>query len=322
MPACCIVFTSDQAYLLPTLVSAMQARQHASASKADVLICHFGIDARTEHALEGICSREGIGLLPVSAEQVEGATPMMARLFLDRFMPERYGHFLYVDGDVRITRSLDPLLDVDVPPGRFLAANDPMTFLLAEGGAQSRDLTRHMQSIGLGPSQASRYFNTGVLRINRSGWDEIGMHAWGLAGGAARGYRFPDQDPLNIVAADSHVPLSLAWNFPIFMRNARVEAAIKPCIYHYMSNPKPWHGSFPPWDAKACLPYAEARRRSPPLAQHCQALPPRRRLHYHLLQRYKKALETVTWGLGERRRRILRYEEQAALAGGAAACAG
>jgi len=312
VPACCIVYVSDQAYLFPTFVSAMQARQHASADKADVMICHFGLDAGAERDFAGPCRREGIGLMAVDPGLVEGASPMMARLFLNRFMPPQYAQYLYIDGDTHITGPLDPLLDAEVPAGRFLAANDPMAFMLADKGAQSRDLARHMALIGLTPEQAGFYFNTGVLRINRSGWDETGLQAWDVAHKGSRTFRFPDQDPLNIVAVDSHMPMSLAWNFPIFMLNARVEADIKPCIYHFMSSPKPWQGVFQPWGPRACAPYADALRRYPSLSPYNSALPLRRRVRYHLQQGLKKASETVTWGHSERRRRILHYEKQAA----------
>ncbi len=314
-PACCVVFTTDQGYLFPTLVSAMQARRHASPAKADVLICHFGIEAAAERIFAEICAGEGIGLRAVDPATIEHATPMMSRLFLDRFLPARYTQMLYLDGDVQISRSLDPLIEADVAPGQFLAVNDPTTFLLADRDRQSRDLARHMAALGLTPRQAGRYFNTGVLRINRAGWEAIGQRAWALTRDRPPS-RFPDQDPLNLVATDCHVPLSLAWNFPIFMRNARVAAAIDPCITHFMSNPKPWHGAYPPWDARACAPYDAAIAAYPALARYRQTLSLRRRVHYRLLQTGKKLAESRAWGHGARRARILDYERWALLGAG------
>jgi lipopolysaccharide biosynthesis glycosyltransferase len=311
-PSCCIVFTTDLGYLFPTLVSAMQARRHVSQTKADVLICHFGVEDAAERLFADICAREGIGLLAVDPATIEHATPMMSRLFLDRFLPVQYQQILYLDGDVQISRSLDPLIEAEVAPGQFLAVNDPMTFLLADRDAQSLDLARHMAAMGLTPLQAGRYFNTGVLRINRTGWEAIGQRAWALTQNGPPS-RFPDQDPLNRVATDCHLPLSLAWNFPIFMRNARVEAAIDPCITHFMSNPKPWQGSYLPWDAQACAPYDDAITTYPALGLYRQALPLRRRIHYRLLQTAKKLLESRKWGYSARRARILEYENRVML---------
>jgi hypothetical protein len=315
MPKCCIVYISDQTYLFPTLVSATQARSFASVDKADVIICHFGLSAMVERDFAPAFAAEGIQLLAVDASAVEGANPMMARLFLNRILPGSYSQYLYIDGDIHIARSLDPLIDAAVPQGRFLAANDPMTFMLPESGAQSRDFASHMKAIGLDADQAGAYFNTGVMRINRVGWDDIGLEAWKVASKGEHGFRFPDQDPLNIVATKNRLPMSLAWNFPIFMRNARVEASIKPRMYHFMSNPKPWQGSFAPWKKAAYAPYVELMRRYPALAPYNAALPLKRRIRYQLQQRYKQITETYGWGFGERRHRILLYEDQEMLAG-------
>jgi hypothetical protein len=162
-PPCCVVYTTDETYLFPTLVSAIQARRFASRAGADVLICHFGVSKSAEAVFAGICAQEGIGLLAVDPRSVENATPMLSRLFLDRFVPDGYAQILYIDGDVRIVRSLDPLIGADVPDGHFLAANDPMTFMLPAADAQSRALAGHLASIGLAPAQAAAYFNTGEL---------------------------------------------------------------------------------------------------------------------------------------------------------------
>ncbi len=310
MPAACVVYTTDETYLFPTLVSAMQARHFASPGQADVLICHFGISRSAEADFAGVCDREGIRLIGVDPRVIENAAPMMARLFLDRFVPDQYAHILYVDGDVRIVRSLDPLIGAHVPERHFLAANDPMTFMLPDADAHSRALAAHLASIGLGPGRAGAYFNTGVLRIARAGWDGIGARAWRLVQDTRQGFRFPDQDPLNMVAGGSRMPMSLAWNFPIFMRNARIEAAVRPCVYHYMSKPKPWQGGFAPWGSRVFMSYVDVVRKYPVLAAYNPALPARLRARYTLQQLYKKALETASWGFSERRKRILRYEER------------
>jgi hypothetical protein len=312
-PHCCIAYTTDMTYLFPTLVSAMQARRFSSTGKADVMIFCVGLDRRTEAIFAPICDREDIHLVGIESGLIEGQTAMLARLFLDRMVPAQYTQYLYLDGDVQIRASLDPLLDVDVPAGRFLAANDPMTFLLEDKGAQSRDLLRHLESIGLSRVQSLAYFNSGVLRINREGWDEIGMRAWNYSRQHGGPSRFPDQDALNIVAFENRLPMSLAWNFPIFMRNARVERAIQPRITHFMSSPKPWHASFPPWTSEAYKPYVDALATYPALAEFSLDMPLLRKAVYHLQQRGKRVMETVLWGYSERRGRILNYEAACSL---------
>ena len=308
-PPCCIAYTTDAKYLFPTLVSAMQARVHSSPEKADVIIFCFGLDAATERVFAPICTREHVGLVSLDSSLIEGQTAMLARLFLDRFVPEQYTQYLYLDGDVHILDSIDPLIDAVVPEGCFLAANDPMTFLLADSGPQSRDLVEHLRSLGLSDEQALKYFNSGVLRINRKGWKEIGAKAWTHYSSANKNNRFPDQDALNVVGAKHRLPLSLAWNYPVFMRNSRVECNIRPRIKHFMSSPKPWHGAFPPWTQTACLPYRNALNVYPALRPFNLQMSLRSRAAYHLQQQGKKVLERVTWGFSPRRDRILHYED-------------
>ena len=315
MPACCVCYTTDPTYLFPTFVSAIQARRHASAAKADVAIYSFGADPAAERAFADACRAEGILFSVVQLAAIDNAPVMLARLFLTRFVTPEYTQLLYIDGDTQIAGSLDDLIDEDVPPGTFLAANDPMTFALDGDGPHSRMLARHFAEIGVSAEQAATYFNTGVLRIASDGWDKIGMDAWALFNSNEAASRFPDQDVLNIVGGPHHRPMSLAWNFPIFMLNARVAAQISPRVYHFMSNPKPWHGAFPPWNRGATLPYIDAARRYPGLAQYHSRMTIGRQARYHLQQRYKKLLETFTWGRGIKRTRILEYERRLAGAG-------
>ncbi|NYF79929.1 glycosyltransferase family 8 protein [Granulicella arctica] len=313
----CVVYTTDSSYMFPTLVSAMQARQHTSATKADVIIFCVDLDRRTEDIFAAVCEQEGIGLMPVERTAIEGQTAMLARLFLDRFVPSKYRQCLYLDSDVHILHSLDPLMDVEVPQGHFLAANDPMTFLLADNGSLSRKLGQHLLSIGLSQEQSLQYFNSGVLRICREGWRTIGSDAWEQFQRMGRSSRFPDQDALNLVGAERRLPMSLAWNFPIFMRHSRVKAAINPRIEHFMSSPKPWHGAFPPWTSAAYRPYRSALKKYPSLAVYAHGMPASTRAVYHVQQRGKQMLETLTWGFSERRSRILAYEAECLFAAAA-----
>ena len=266
MPSCCVCYTTDPGYLLPTFVSAMQARQHASAAKADVAIFSIGGDSGSERAFARVCAAEGISFYPVAETAVEGAGAMLARLFLDRIAPDLYQQFLYIDGDTQIAGSLDLLLDADVPKGQFLAVSDPMTFSLRGSNRHARDLTAYFSSLGISVQHQQNYFNSGVIRFNRDGWAEIGRDSWDMFRALRGRSRFPDQDALNLVAMDRRITMSMAWNFPIFLRNAKVEPQIKPRIYHYMGSPKPWHGSFPPWGAAEYEPYLTVVRRYPELA--------------------------------------------------------
>jgi lipopolysaccharide biosynthesis glycosyltransferase len=308
-PSCCICYTTDPAYLLPTFVSAVQARRHASPQKADIIIYSFGATSRAEAAFSRACAAENIQFIPVPAETISGANAMLARLFLPRYVAADYDRFLYIDGDTQITASLDPLLDFPVPRGQFVAATDPMTFAAPGEDKHGREISAYFSAIGIPPQEQHRYFNTGVLYINRDGWEEIGLEAWTLFQKYRAQTRFPDQDALNLAGMSKSIPMSLTWNFPIFMRNARVSRQIKPRITHFMGSPKPWHGVFLPWGMEAYQPYLDAIAKYPALDEYLPRMPKGRKIRYFFQQRYKFGLETLTWAMNDRRQRILNYEE-------------
>ena len=113
--------------------------------------------------------------------------------------------------------------------------------------------------------------------------------------------RFPDQDALNIAAADRAITMSIAWNFPAFLRNGGIERTIHPTIVHFMAQPKPWQGAFPPWSHAETTPYGELLRDYPALVPYSRAMPVARRLRYMLQQRGKQVLEALSWGHGRLR---------------------
>ena len=308
MTSCAICFTTDPGYLFPTLVAAQQARHNVAAEKADIIIFSFDADRRVAEVFGRICQLENIRFISMQRRDIDDAPVMLARLFLDRIAPGIYDQLLYLDGDVQIAGSLAPLVDASVSPGCFLAANDPMTFSVEAASPERAGLAAHVADIGLPKASSTSYFNSGVLRINRHGWGEVGAQAWRTYGTRPGGWRFPDQDVLNLVAADRREAMSLEWNFPIFLRNARLGDSIRPRIYHFMSSPKPWNLACPPWTKASCLPYLAAVATYPELAAFNLPMPLRRRFRYHLQQRYKSVRETMDWGFGARRNRIIAYE--------------
>ncbi len=308
-PTCCVLYTTDPAYLFPTLVSALQARQHTSPTKADVIIYCLNLDPATREVFAPVCASANIQLVALDPSCIMGQTAMLARLFLNNFVPAHYTDYLYLDGDIHIHGSLDPLIDTEVPEGHFLAANDPMTFLLADKSPLSHDLRTHLNTLGFSRSESLQYFNSGVLRIRAAGWQQIGLDAWHWFERLGRGSRFPDQDALNLAGRGCRLPLSLAWNYPVFLRNSRVEGDIQPRIRHFMSSPKPWDGPFPPWTRVECRPYLQAIADYPELAPFRPGrLSLRKAAGYHLQQNGKRVLESITWGLSKRRDRILGYQ--------------
>jgi lipopolysaccharide biosynthesis glycosyltransferase len=326
MPSHCVCLISDRRQLFPTLLAAAQARAQTPAELADVLLCAIEPDSRAAADFAAACAAEGVVFLPVRLEDVSGgsdgrfaataggAIGMYARLFLDRFLPHQYEQVLYLDGDIQVRQPLAPLLAASLAPGRFLAASDPMVFVLGEQSAMGERVSRYMNGLGLSAEQHSSYFNSGVLRLNRNGWDEIGReaHAFLLAHGEA--CQFHDQSALNAVSAGRHTLMSFRWNFPIFFRNCGLEREIAPSVYHFMSHPKPWHGNFPPWNQAAVNPYRALLQRHPGLAAYYPEFAAWKTGKYQLQQRLKQVIELASWRFSARRIRILASEQAHTLA--------
>jgi hypothetical protein len=228
---------------------------------------------------------------------------------LDEFVPKQYSQLLYVDGDTQVLESLDELISAHVGPGQFLAATDPIAFKYNEMSDAPKELREYFARLGL--KSIKQYFNSGVLRINRQGWADIGARAYDFRLRAKKGdLHFWDQDGLNAVAASPEVrlPMSIRFNFPIFLRNCRVEAQLVPAIYHFMSNPKPWNGNFPPWSQWATLPYSSISQKYPKLSRYQAPFSSWKKARYALQQRVKQVDESLTWGLTWRRSEVLSYE--------------
>ena len=307
-----VCYTTDAGYLFPSFASAVDVRRRLAAD-TDVTIFGFDLDGRTVEAFGPACADAGIELVTLTRRAIDGAPAMLARMFLADLLPTTVRTFLYIDGDTQFRGSLDPLRRCSVEPGQFLAVSDPMTFAVPGTDRLARDVAGHFRALGFAPDEAARYFNSGVILADREGWGPIGHEAWRLFTAQASPSRFPDQDVINLAGRGRHLPLSLAWNFPIYMMNARVADVVRPRIVHYMSNPKPWQGVFPPWTRAEYRPYDALVRRYPAIAPSRDVMSIRQRARYHLQQRYKRLLEPLSWGVGERQDRILDYERRLAV---------
>lgn len=308
MSRSCILLTTDIKYLFPTLVTAITARKHSDPATADVIVACFGDEHGAMQPFRHAFAAEGVELALHSPAIIEGASPMMARLLLTRFVPAEYEEILYLDGDIIINRSLDPLLGISLPDGGFLAANDPISFIVAKDTREAISHRARMHQFGICGEMMNSYFNSGVLRIRRQGWAETGEKAWEFYCRHKGRSQFPDQDALNYAGWKNRLPMSMKWNFPIFLRNANLDSALEPHVFHFMSSPKPWHGSFSPWNASWHMPYREALVKYPALSPYVDRLSPLRTLKYRLQQRYKHLSELLLWGLSQRKTDILHYE--------------
>jgi lipopolysaccharide biosynthesis glycosyltransferase len=233
---------------------------------------------------------------------------MYARLFLTEILPEKYKRVLYIDGDVQIGESLNELIRAELPDHHaFAAVPDPLSILLHEAKGKFPKVESYFKGLGVENSPTRPYFNSGVLLINRQEWTTIERGALACLTKTPALCLRQDQSALNFAGHRKFTPMSFRWNFPIFFRNCAVEKPIQPRIYHFMSNPKPWHGSFPPWNRRFFAPYERLKSDYPQIGVYSKSMPVQIQMKYFFQQYFKRIQETFTWRLSGRRAAIFEF---------------
>jgi lipopolysaccharide biosynthesis glycosyltransferase len=184
------------------------------------------------------------------------------RSFLPAILP-RLPRILYLDADLLVVDSLEPLFAIDLD-GHLVAAvsNVPM-----------KNDRGHWRAVGL-PREGA-YFNAGVLLMNlelmRNERTTEQVIRWGAEHGDSFGLR--DQDALNAVLHERRLALEPRWNcmnsvihFPwsaeILGAEKVEEARHTPAIRHFEGpeHAKPWH-LLSPEDVRRL--YVTHRRQTP-----------------------------------------------------------
>jgi lipopolysaccharide biosynthesis glycosyltransferase len=307
----CVCYLSDEGYLFPSLLSAIQIRKHVSPQKADVVMYYFGEPTSKSETFREIYLKCGLRFVRLPKSTIEQMPAMFARLFLDRFLEPEYQRILYIDGDTQVVADIEPLFDVELPPNKFCAVRDPTALAIECDRALFPEQAAYFESIGIGRSQVGEYSNSGVLLLDRTSWAALSADCLRLLKARKDPFRFPDQDLINLTANGRCLTMSFKWNFPVFLMNYGFEPIIDPRIYHFMSNPRPWQGSFPPWGPKWQSRYSELVREFPGLKPYFVSLPPAKHLKYYLQQHYKKVVEGRFWQRPDVHSRIIEIEKNA-----------
>lgn len=173
------------------------------------------------------------------------------RVFAPRFLQD-YDRLIYLDADIYPLHVDSLLLTVDLPSG--LGAVQDTASIGFSPHAAKLDRPAWCASIGL---DSDRYFNSGVLVIDRKTWNRIDFPAQ-LTRYMARyadAVRMPDQDFLNYLFQGRWTEFSPAVNFQKAIFNYGYERTFPPVFVHFSSFQKPWlkpdspqspHGQFFP----------------------------------------------------------------------------
>ena len=308
---CC--YAIDPNYILPALVSAIQARAFISSPDVDVVICCIGGDRALEEIVTPICEANRIEVKFVSQDVLEGQPSVCARFFLHKIIGDQYGVLLYLDADTQVQASLDDLLQHKLSPGFIAAACDPMCFLMDNTDAHWVAQKRYFLSLGIPVDKPYRYLNGGVLMAGVDDWAAISAECSRNYANGGAALKFKDQDILNQLMKENWTPISLKWNFPTFFGNCGIGNVVAPVISHFMSKPRPWDGAFQPWGTEGHSPYIRLTDRYPQLRPMLKPFRGKAYARYTLQQAYKRLVETRTWNTRGVRALIAGYEQQVAV---------
>lgn len=252
-----IVLISDRGYLVPTIGAALSARAHTSDAAVQVLVLLTASPVDEVEAVRACTAPFGVtvraaeiaGLEELQAERYGPAhvsATTMVRLWLDELLEPSVERFLYLDGDIDIVGSLDPLLAQDIPRGGFLAAPDASWLIRSRIGAMARSKLPYLEALRVRPDQ---YFNAGVLLAERAGWAAIGRTARDFFARHRDLCRWQDQSALNATAGHLRGELSPVWNYQTeFMAVGDPRRwGCAPRIWHFTDFPKPWQAHLHPW---------------------------------------------------------------------------
>lgn len=242
-----VVFAADHRFEIPLRVAL--ASIGANAATTECLRVWVATD-RTEVGIERlvmqIVSSTGLDVrwLPVDVSPI-GKAPVMKpwtratylRLLLASALPDEVERFVYLDTDVVVERDLCELHNSELA-GQPVGAVE--SFLGAPRGGPI-DFSKH------------RYFNAGVLVIDRQKWasHQITERALEVISAHPEALRFMDQDALNAVLSGNWSQLDWRWNQRPYVwelshrrmgisREAMIRLKNCPYIIHFSGLAKPW----------------------------------------------------------------------------------
>lgn len=299
-----VVIVGDANYLLPNVSVALSARQHITRSDVSVIV--YVVAAPGECDIAAVAERvrdRGIEIHLVQIDELKSlgrthsdkAVPVSAlsRLWLHRFLDPETERFLYLDGDVMVGASLDAVFDAAIPKGGFLAAEDCLCLYEREIRQPHAYWGEYLQRIQV---KWSDYFNTGVLLVDRSGWEDISRRALQFLTDRPELCLSSDQTALNVVAGRSRGRMPLLWNYQteyMMVLDPR-EVGQNPVVWHFSGGPKPWDLAIWPWDESFNRSYREAEHllaglgiRPPPVNETTYQEGIRHRRRQRALQRWR-----------------------------------
>jgi lipopolysaccharide biosynthesis glycosyltransferase len=227
-------------------LAAVQAVRALEASETDIGV-HVFVDGPGAEGVAfdpGVSARAGDRLrlhrgelAPLTPAALPDPKPWPRQVFGRLFAPCALsaGRLLYLDVDVVIDGSLDELFALDMCGAPVAAVGDHMIEAALE---EAGDV-----SFGAGRPHGARYFNSGMLLIDRQRWLARDITREMVAYLNAHGAIYADQHCVNHLFPD-WLPLSPRWNCLITYLELGLAEAVAPRVIHVVGFVKPWHREF------------------------------------------------------------------------------
>lgn len=262
-----VVLASDQGFLVPSLVVASQVRRYQRDIVPDITI-YLSDFSDEEHAkVAPVGERYGVEFVRVSTDVLKvdeklaarfdrGISPTaLMRLAIADILPDHYDNITYLDGDMQILGSLDPLLGTLPPEDRIAAAPEVYVVHRENDGSLPQWLVHNLGVLGL--ERENQYFNSGLLSFRLPVWKELAPKALEFFRDNAEICRNYDQCALNAVLGGKWAPIHPAFNWNSHFNMRVGESTLDPRIVHFTMRPKPWSEGQHRWAPRYYAPYRD-----------------------------------------------------------------
>ena len=165
------------------------------------------------------------------------------RLYIGDLLPKSVDKVLFLDSDMIVTSSIEPLWKTDITNTILAASPDNHMF-----SVQFANRTIYPAEYG--------HFNAGMMLVNLVKWrsDNVKQRCLDFLGSHYDELVYNDQDVLNAVLYREKIFLPLTFNFQVYFLNSYDYNALPenyrkeirnmqtlPCIIHYAGALKPWN---------------------------------------------------------------------------------
>ena len=237
-----LAFASDERYFPGLYCAVASALNHVSwKTSVNLGVLDGGISQASKERLERLVDRFGnqvcLNFVPVDESVFRGATlgpgeshMTYCRILLPHLLD--VPRLIYLDCDVLVFRDLSQLFDVELSPGKVLAAvPDSETLSLADDSPTIAD------AINL--PRESAYFNCGVMLMNLEQLRKERFFERAVEFlNRKSAYRFWDQSAINFLLYGQIDELPECWNRASWRFDTQQNNALN-CVLHYTTS-APW----------------------------------------------------------------------------------